>query len=140
LCSEYYDFYYNSKGVTQCIGKAAQTPGLTTWRTGLFQCKCRQPKCQVSLCRGMGLAHAQGKDKPTLAPRGARVWPSARVGQPTRHVSSRGGAGLADTHGSPTKTWSDHFLLNHPFNVKCIPVKRQLHPSPAALATLCGKG
>jgi len=41
---------------------------------------------------------------------------------------------------NPTKTCVDHFLLNHLFNAKCTPMKRQPHPSLAALATLCVKG
>ena len=28
----------------------------------------------------------------------------------------------------PTKIWTDYFLSNHHFNVKCIPMKRQPHP------------
>jgi len=40
----------------------------------------------------------------------------------------------------PTKIHTDCFLLNHPFNAKCIPIKRQPHLSPAVLATLCRKG
>jgi hypothetical protein len=41
---------------------------------------------------------------------------------------------------SPTKTYVDNFLPNHPFNAKCTLAKRQPHPSPAAIATLCVKG
>ena len=102
------------------LGKAAQAPGVPAW--------------------GRWPGSRPGQGKPTLAPCGARAWHSARAGQPKRQVSPRGGVGLAHAQGSPTKTRSDHFLINHPFNAKCILVKRQLHPSPAALATLCGKG
>jgi hypothetical protein len=37
---------------------------------------------------------------------------------------------------SPTKTCAVNFFFNHPFNVKCIPAKKQIHPSFAAIATL----
>ena len=60
------------------------------------------------------------------------VWISIREGQPKCQMSSRGCAGLADTQGSPTKTWSDHFLPNHLFNVKCIIVKKN-NPNPPPL-------
>jgi hypothetical protein len=29
------------------------------------------------------------------------------------------------------------FSPNHPFNVKCTPAKRHLHPFPATIATFC---
>ena len=41
---------------------------------------------------------------------------------------------------NPIKICADHFLPNQPFNAKCTPTKRQLHPSLAAFATLCIKG
>jgi hypothetical protein len=40
----------------------------------------------------------------------------------------------------PTKIYTDYFLLNHPFNVKCIPIKIQPYSTPIVFATLCGKG
>ena len=55
-------------------------------------------------------------------------------------------------HGSPstrclqpgayrdTKICTDCFFMNHLFNAKCIPMKRQSHPPLAIFATLCGKG
>jgi len=82
--------------------------------------------------------------KPWVLPRFAAMhtgWPSAQARQPQRQVSRAGLAqcsGLANPstrcprprHYSPTKTETDYFLLNHPFNVKCIPVKRQPHHRP----------
>jgi len=41
---------------------------------------------------------------------------------------------------SPSKTCADNFLSNRPFNAKCTSAKRQPHPSPTAIATLCVKG
>jgi len=40
----------------------------------------------------------------------------------------------------PIKIYTDRFLSDHPFNVKCILIKRQLHPPLAVFATLYGKG
>ena len=39
-----------------------------------------------------------------------------------------------------TKTCADNFFLNHLFNAKCTPVKRQPHPFFAAIESLCIKG
>jgi hypothetical protein len=40
----------------------------------------------------------------------------------------------------PLQIETDDFLSNHPFNAKCIPMKRQLHPFLAVFAALYGKG
>jgi len=89
----------------------------------------RQPKRQVSPCEGTGLAHAQSKGKPALEPRTRRSdLTRHKDKQAKRQVSLCRGSGLANTQGSPTKTWSDHFLHNYSFNDKYITVKRQPHP------------
>ena len=106
-----------TSGLTQHIGRAAQVSGLTKWRAGLAM---RPGQGSCSAMWRVCLTQHKGR-------------------QPKCLVSSRGGVGLADAEGSPTKTWIDHFPTNHSSNVKCISVKRQHHPFPAALSTLYGK-
>lgn len=53
-----------------------------------------------------------------------------RAWQPQRQVSA--------TPPCPHKICTSRFLPNHPFNAKCIPMKRQLHPL-AVFAILCSK-
>jgi len=40
----------------------------------------------------------------------------------------------------PTKIYTDCFLLNYPFNTKCIPIKIQPYSTPTVFTILCGKG
>ena len=59
------------------------------------------------------------------------------------HLSSPSAQSMAaPTPGvcSPTKIKTNHFLFIHPFNAKCIPIKRQPHPPLTVFPTPCGKG